>query len=468
MDNIFDIIIIGAGPGGYVAAIKAAKLGSRVAVIEEDRVGGTCLNRGCVPTKAMLHASSLYTEMKESTRFGIFASGIDFDYGKIMEYKNDTVNKLCQGVEQLFKSNKITLIKGKAVLEKDKSVSVISDSGKVSYKADKVILASGSKPSLLPIPGIEMEGVMTSDELFHLTEVPKSLIIIGGGVIGTEFASIFSALGSKVTILEALPNILGNIDKDITQNLKLIMKKCGVDIHTSVNVKKIEKNGENLCCTYIEKEKEIEICAQYILCAAGRIPNTEGLFGEGVNLSMERGRVIVDEKFRTDMDGVYAIGDLIKGMQLAHLASAQGICLAEELAGHKRSINLSVIPSCIYTEPEIAVIGISEADAKEKGFSVKVGKFITNANSKSVISKEERGIIKIIADEKTEEILGAHMMCARATDMIGEFGTAITNKMTVCELLKSMRAHPTYNEGVGEALEEVFGSAIHVAPKVKL
>ena len=243
MDNIFDIIIIGAGPGGYVAAIKAAKLGSRVAVIEEDRVGGTCLNRGCVPTKAMLHASSLYTEMKESTRFGIFASGIDFDYGKIMEYKNDTVNKLCQGVEQLFKSNKITLIKGKAVLEKDKSVSVISDSGKVSYKADKVILASGSKPSLLPIPGIEMEGVMTSDELFHLTEVPKSLIIIGGGVIGTEFASIFSALGSKVTILEALPNILGNIDKDITQNLKLIMKKCGVDIHTSVNVKKIEKNA---------------------------------------------------------------------------------------------------------------------------------------------------------------------------------------------------------------------------------
>ena len=466
--NIFDMIIIGAGPGGYVAAIKAAKSGFKVAVIEEDRVGGTCLNRGCIPTKVMLHASSLYSELKESERFGIFSSGVSFDYKKIMEYKNETVDKLCQGVEQLFKSNRITLIKGKATLEKDRSVSVVSESGKESYKADKVILATGSKPALPPISGIESEGVVTSDELFKLTEIPKRLIIIGGGVIGTEFASVFSALGTEVTILESLPNILGNIDKDITQNLKLIMKKRGVDIHTSVNVKKIEKDDEELCCIYTEKDKDVEIRAECILCAAGRIPNTEGLFGEGVDLSMEKGRIIVDEKFKTDMDGVYAIGDLIKGMQLAHLASAQGICLIEELAGHERSIELSVVPSCIYTEPEIAVIGISESEAKENGIPVKVGKFIMNANSKSVISKEERGIIKIIADERTEKIIGAHMMCARATDMIGEFGSAITNRMTVSDLLKCMRAHPTYNEGVGEALEEVYGSAIHVVPKIKL
>ena len=368
----------------------------------------------------------------------------------------------------MFKSNRITLIKGKATLEKDRSVSVVSESGKESYNADKVILATGSKPALPPISGIESEGVVTSDELFKLTEIPKRLIIIGGGVIGTEFASVFSALGTEVTILESLPNILGNIDKDITQNLKLIMKKRGVDIHTSVNVKKIEKDDEELCCIYTEKDKDVEIRAECILCAAGRIPNTEGLFGEGVDLSMEKGRIIVDEKFKTDMDGVYAIGDLIKGMQLAHLASAQGICLIEELAGHERSIELSVVPSCIYTEPEIAVIGISESEAKENGIPVKVGKFIMNANSKSVISKEERGIIKIIADERTEKIIGAHMMCARATDMIGEFGSAITNRMTVSDLLKSMRAHPTYNEGVGEALEEVYGSAIHVVPKIKL
>ncbi len=468
MENVFDIIVIGAGPGGYVAAIKSAKMGFKTAIVEERRVGGTCLNRGCIPTKAMLHASSLYRELKESERFGIFSSNIGFEYGKIMEYKTDTVNKLCQGVEQLLKSNKVTLIQGKAVLEKDRTVTVTSDSNTEIYKADKIVLATGSKPSLLPIPGIDSEGVMTSDDLFNLTEAPESLVIIGGGVIGVEFASIFSSLGTKVTILEALPNILGNIDKDITQNLKLILKKRGVDIHTSVKVQKIEKNGNELICTYTEKEKDIEIKGQYVLCAAGRIPNTDGLFGEGVSISTERGRVITDEGFKTDIDGVYAIGDLIKGMQLAHLASAQGICLIEELAGHERSIDLSIVPSCIYTEPEIAVVGMSEAEAKEKGISIKTGKFIMTANSKSVISQEERGFIKIIADEKTKEVLGAHMMCARATDMIGEFGNAIANRLTVPQLLKAMRAHPTYNEGVGEALEEVFDAAIHVAPKIKL
>ncbi len=468
MENVFDIIVIGAGPGGYVAAIKSAKMGFKTAIVEERRVGGTCLNRGCIPTKAMLHASSLYRELKESKRFGIFSSNIGFEYGKIMEYKTDTVNKLCQGVEQLLKSNKVTLIQGKAVLEKDRTVTVTSDSNTEIYKADKIVLATGSKPSLLPIPGIDSEGVMTSDDLFNLTEAPESLVIIGGGVIGVEFASIFSSLGTKVTILEALPNILGNIDKDITQNLKLILKKRGVDIHTSVKVQKIEKSGNELICTYTEKEKDIEIKGQYVLCAAGRIPNTDGLFGEGVSISTERGRVITDEGFKTDIDGVYAIGDLIKGMQLAHLASAQGICLIEELAGHERSIDLSIVPSCIYTEPEIAVVGMSEAEAKEKGISIKTGKFIMTANSKSVISQEERGFIKIIADEKTKEVLGAHMMCARATDMIGEFGNAIANRLTVPQLLKAMRAHPTYNEGVGEALEEVFDAAIHVAPKIKL
>ncbi len=468
MENVFDIIVIGAGPGGYVAAIKSAKMGFKTAIVEERRVGGTCLNRGCIPTKAMLHASSLYRELKESERFGIFSSNIGFEYGKIMEYKTDTVNKLCQGVEQLLKSNKVTLIQGKAVLEKDRTVTVTSDSNTEIYKADKIVLATGSKPSLLPIPGIDSEGVMTSDDLFNLTEAPESLVIIGGGVIGVEFASIFSSLGTKVTILEALPNILGNIDKDITQNLKLILKKRGVDIHTSVKVQKIEKSGNELICTYTEKEKDIEIKGQYVLCAAGRIPNTDGLFGEGVSISTERGRVITDEGFKTDIDGVYAIGDLIKGMQLAHLASAQGICLIEELAGHERSIDLSIVPSCIYTESEIAVVGMSEAEAKEKGISIKTGKFIMTANSKSVISQEERGFIKIIADEKTKEVLGAHMMCARATDMIGEFGNAIANRLTVPQLLKAMRAHPTYNEGVGEALEEVFDAAIHVAPKIKL
>lgn len=468
MNNVFDIIIIGAGPGGYVAAVKAAKLGFKTAVIEEDKVGGTCLNRGCVPTKAMLHSAELYKKMKESEKFGIISSHTEFDYKKIMEYKDDTVNKLCQGVEILLKSNKIALIKGKAVLESDRTVKVVDGLTSETYTADRIVLATGSKPWLLPIPGIESEGVVTSDDIFKFEEVPESIVIIGGGVIGIESAFIFSGLGTKVTILEAFSNILGKIDKDIVQNLKLILKKRGVDIHTSVNVKNIEKISDRLVCTYTEKNKDVKAEAQYILCAAGRIPNTEGLFGEGVNMSTEKGRVVVNERFETDMEGVYAIGDLIKGMQLAHLASAQGICLMEELAGEKRSIDLSVVPSCIYTEPEIASVGMTEAEAEEKGIAVRTGKYIMTSNCKSVISNEERGFIKIVADEKTGEILGASMMCARATDMIGEFGVAVANKFKVAQLLKSMRAHPTYNEGVGEALEEVFGTAIHVAPKVKL
>lgn len=469
MENLFDIVVIGAGPGGYVAAIKAAKEGLKVAVIEEKRVGGTCLNKGCIPTKAMLHASSLYREIKESERYGIFASEVGFDYSKIMDYKSETVDKLCQGVEQLFKANKITLINGKGILEKDNSMTVIYEDQKEEViKANKIILATGSKPSLLPIPGIDNEGVVTSDEMFHLEKAPEKLVIIGGGVIGVEFASVFASLGSEVTILEALPNILDNLDKDVSQNLKLILKKRGIDIHTSVKVQKIEKTEKGLTCTYIEKDKEINVEADLLLCAAGRTPNTDGLFGKDVNIITERGRVVVNEKFETNIPDVYAIGDLIKGMQLAHLASAQGICLIEEIVGHKPSINLSVVPSCIYTEPEIAAVGISENKAKELGLNIKVGKFMMAANGKSLITKEERGFVKIVADENTKEILGATMMCARATDMIGEFTTAIANKFTVDQLLKSMRAHPTYNEGIGEALEEVFSSAIHVAPKMKL
>lgn len=467
MENNFDVIVVGAGPGGYVAALKAAKLGLKTAVMEERRVGGTCLNRGCIPAKAMIHASSLYREIKEAEVYGISVTGVSYDYGRILAYKQDVIDKLCQGVEHLFKTNSVTYINSKGVLEKDGSITVADGENKGSYKAKSVILATGSKPSLIPIPGLDSKGVLTSDELFQLEEVPESLAIIGGGVIGVEFASVFAALGAKVTILEALPNVVANMDKDISQNLKLILKKRGIDIHTSVSVSKVEKEGESLVCTYVEKEKELKIQSQYVLCAVGRVPNIDGLFGGGVALEMERGRVVVDEHFKTSMDGVYAIGDLIKGMQLAHLASAQGICLVEELANHTRSIDLNIVPGCVYTEPEIASVGITEAEAKEKGIEINTGKFMMSANGKSLISKEERGFVKIVADKQSKVVLGAQMMCARATDMIGEFGTAVANRLTVEQLLKAMRAHPTYNEAVGEALEDVFGEAIHSVPKKK-
>ena len=448
MSEKYDVIVIGAGPGGYVAAIKAAKLGFKTAVIEAREAGGTCLNRGCIPAKAMIHASTLYREIKEADRFGISASDVTYDFEKILEYKEQTTGQLVQGVEQLLQANGVTRYYGKGTLFEGKKVKITGNEEQ-SVEAENIILASGSKPLILPIRGMDLPRVLTSDELFKLSEVPKSLVIIGGGVISVEFATVYSALGSKVTILEAMPRLVPNMDKEIAQNLKLILKKRGVESHTSAAVQGVYMEGDTCVCTFVEKEKEQTVEAEYVLCAVGR------------------GRVLVNDKFESSIPGVYAIGDLIFGAQLAHAASAQGIVVAEQLAGKEPSVNLDVVPGCVYTDPEIASAGITEDAAKEQGIKVKTGKFIMSANGKSLITKEERGFIKIVADEETDVILGAQMMCARATDMIGEFVTAIANKMTVAQLLKGMRAHPTYNEGIGEALEEAEGGAIHVVPKKK-
>lgn len=463
----YDIIVIGAGPGGYVAAIKAAKEGLHTAIVEEGRVGGTCLNRGCIPAKAMIHAASLYREMKEGERFGITASEISYDYGRILKYKEETTDKLCQGVEGLLKANGVNFLPGKGMLKEGKKVRVANEEGEEIYEADKIILATGSKPLILPIPGMELPGVITSDELFRLEEMPESLVIIGGGVISVEFASAFADLGCKVTIVEALPRLIPNMDKEISQNLKMILKKRGIHIHTSASVQCVEKEGGLYTCVFTEKEKEIRASARYVLCAAGRCPNTEGLFSEGAEPEMERGRVVADENFCTSIEGVYAIGDIVKGMQLAHLASVQGIYAVEKILGKEPSVDLGAVPGCVYTNPEIASVGLTEDEAKEQGIGIKTGKFIMSANGRSLITQEDRGFIKVIAESGTDVIVGAQMMCARATDMIGEFVTAVANKMTVQELLKGMRAHPTYNEGVAEALEDILGEAIHVMPRKK-
>lgn len=467
MGERFDVIVIGGGPGGYVAAIKTAKAGFKTAVIENRRVGGTCLNRGCIPAKAMVHASSIYREMKESAVFGVEASEVSYDYHKILEYKEDTTDKLCQGIEQLLKANGVTLISGKGTLEKGKTVRVVSQEGEVCYEAEKIILAAGSKPLILPIPGLELPGVLTSDELFRLEEAPESLVIIGGGVISVEFASVYANLGCKVTIVEAMPRLIPNMDKEISQNLKMILKKRGIDIHTSAAVQRVEEEDGQYACVFVEKEKEVRVSAQYVLCAVGRCPNTEGLFGEGVQPAMERGRVVVDEDFRTSIEGVYAIGDLVKGMQLAHLASAQGVYVAERLMGKEPAIDVHTVPGCVYTDPEIASVGMMEDEAKEQGIAVKTGKFIMSANGKSLITKEERGFVKVIVEAETDVIVGAQLMCARATDMIGELVTAVVNRLTVQQLLRGMRAHPTYNEAIAEALEDAVGEAVHIMPKKK-
>lgn len=467
MGQHYDVMVIGAGPGGYVAAIRAAKLGLHVAVVEEDRAGGTCLNRGCIPAKAMIHAAETYRSAREADQFGVESGRVSFDYGKILAYKEETTDALVQGVEQLLAGNGVDRLAGKGTLLAGKKVRVTTEEKEEVYAADHIILAAGSKPLLLPIPGMDLPGVLTSDGLFRLQECPESLAIIGGGVISVEFATAFAGLGTKVTILEALPRLVPNLDKEISQNLKMILKKRGVDIHTSASVQEVAEEDGRYVLRFTEKEQKREVSARYVLCAVGRVPNTEGLFAEDALPDMERGRVLVDEKFETSIPGVYAIGDLIFGMQLAHTASAQGTVVAEHLAGKSASVDLSVVPSCVYTDPEIASVGLTEEDAKEQGIPVRVGKFIMSANGKSLISREERGFVKILAAEESGVILGAQMMCARATDMIGELATAVANGLTAKQLLRGMRAHPTYNEGIGEALEELEGGAIHVMPRRK-
>ncbi len=465
MSEKFDLIVIGAGPGGYVAAIKAAQLGMKTAVVESREVGGTCLNRGCIPTKALIHAAELYSEMKSLEEIGLYAEGISYDIKKIHQRKDEVLNQIRSGILSLFKSNKITLINGKGTILSEGRVEVKTAEERVEYEAAKILIAAGSVPSRPPIPGLDLENVITSDELLSMNDrIYNNLVIIGGGVIGVEFASVYSALGARVTIIEALDRILPNMDKEISQNLKMILKKRGVDIHTSAKVEKITME-DGLKCYYEEKEKVQCVPCDGVLVAIGRKPNTAGLFAEGVSVQMDRGSILVDEKFETSMKNVYAIGDAIKGIQLAHVASAQGINAVMGMAGKKGEINLDLVPSCIYTSPEIASVGIDADEAKRRGISAKCGKFIMSANGKSVISREERGFVKVVAEEGSNQIIGAQMMCARATDMISEFTTAIANGLTLEQMLSAMRPHPTYNEGVTEALEAVEGNSIHTAPR---
>ncbi|MEE0510421.1 MAG: dihydrolipoyl dehydrogenase [Peptococcaceae bacterium] len=468
MDNHYELIVVGAGPGGYVAAIKAAKLGIRTAVVEEREVGGTCLNRGCIPAKAMIHAATLYEEMKDAEQFGIMADNVRFDYEKIIDYKQGVITQLVGGVEQLFKGNGVDVIRGRGVLHANKEVHVTAPDGAVTiYTADNIILAAGSKPVVLNIPGMKLPGVISSDELFKLRERPDSIAIIGGGVIGVEFANAFSYFGTKVTIIEGMDRILPNMDREISQNLKMIMKKRGVDIYTNAMVKGLEEDGELTAVHFVQKDEEKSVSAQYVLCSVGRGPNTKGLFAEDAMPDMERGRILVDEHFQSSIPGVYAIGDCVIGMQLAHTASAQGIVTVEHLAGKEGSIDLDVVPACVYTNPEIASVGITEDEAKTTGLDVIVGKYIMGGNGKSLITREDRGFIKVVARADDHRLVGAQMMCARATDMISEMAVAIANNMTAEQMVKAIRPHPTYNEGVGEAVEELLGEAIHVMPKKK-
>ena len=464
----YQLIVIGAGPGGYEAAIRAAQLGLTTALIERRDVGGTCLNRGCIPTKAMLHSAQLYREAANFELFGLHTENTSFDWAKVHQRKNDVVVKLRTGIEQLIKANKIDFFNNSASILGKNDVQL--DQGEV-IRGENILIATGSVPARPPIPGLDLPNVVTSDELLddpHFTQadsLAKEILIIGGGVIGVEFASVFSSFGCHVTIVEAMERILPTMDREISQSLNMVLKKRGVSIHTGAMVEKLEQDENGLVCHFTEKGKAQAVPAQQVLVAIGRRPNIQGLFAEGFEVACERGRIVTDENFRTSVDSIYAIGDVTSKIQLAHMASAQGICAVHIIAGQKPPIDLRYVPGCIYTDPEIASVGITEDEAKQQGIPVKKGKFLMTGNGRSLIDEQERGFIKVLAHQETDVILGAQLMCSRATDIVAELAPAIVNGLTCAQLAGVIRPHPTFCEGVTEAVEDVHAMAIHLAPK---
>lgn len=457
----YDLIVIGAGPGGYVAAIKAAQLGMTVALIESNQVGGTCLNRGCIPTKALLHSAKILREIKNAGKKGIHINEIQINMEEIYATKDKVVEELVQGVKGLVKANKIELIYGLAKILKSGIVEVAG----IVYEAKKIILATGSKPVRPPIPGIDLPDVLTSNELLAQPNNYKKLTIIGGGVIGVEFATIFNELGCEVTIIETVENLLPNFDNEISKKIAVVLKKQGIKIAVKSIVKEISKN-QDLTCTFTTKGKERTVSSDAVLIATGRKANYEGIVASDLDMKIENQTIWVDESFETTIKGIYAVGDVAsRGMQLAHVASAQGVNAVLTMNQKPVEYNLDVIPACVYTTPEIASVGVDEVEASKRGISVKIGKYSMAGNGKTKIAGTSLGFIKVIADAQSEKIIGAQLMCEHATDMISEFTTAIVNGLTIKEVSAIVHPHPTYNEAVGEAYENLLGDGIHTIPK---
>lgn len=462
MEYNYDLIVIGSGPGGYVSAIKASKLGMRVIIIEGDEIGGTCLNRGCIPTKSLLHSSNLYHMSKNIEEFGVYVNDVSFDLAKIMERKDKVVSTTREGIITLLKANNVNITKGFATIINNNTVIVNKNE---SITGKNILIATGAKSFIPNIKGHELEDVVTSDLLLSKNDkLYEHLLIIGGGVIGVEFATIYKELGSEVTIIEAMDRILPTMDREISTTISMSLKKKGVTILPRAKVCEIKKD-DTLHCVYEIGERKERIVANGILIATGRKANTEGLFGESFHLNMDGNFIKVDSNFQTSVKGIYAIGDVTCGKQLAHVATAQGIVAVEHMCNKISTINLELVPSCIYTNPEVAVVGLSKEEAKDMGIEVKVGKYPLHGNCKTMISGDERGYIKVILDVGTNRIIGSEIVCARATDMIGELALAITSGMKGEDIGRIIRAHPTYYEGITEAIEDISGSAIHMIPK---
>ena len=469
-DTHYTIAIIGAGPGGYVAAIRAAQLGAKVAIVEKQYLGGTCLNVGCIPSKAMLHVAEVKHSLESLDDLGIhLTSAPTFDMSKAVAFKDKVVKRMTNGVGVLMKGNNVDVYDGLGTVDASRTVTVTkADGSTAQFSADKIILATGSIPLMPPFPGIDGRNVINSDTCWNLPQVPESVICVGGGVIGIELACMFNALGSNVTVVEMLPNVLAPVDEEVRRLLVRILTKRGIAIVTNAKVESLTDEGKLKKVTASAEKGQQTFTGEYVLMAVSRSANTSGLerlMEQG--LDNERGRVRVNERMETNLPGIYAIGDLIHGAGLAHVASMEGEVAVDNALGHVTKMDYNVVPNPIYTFPEVAFIGLTEAQAKEQYPDARVERFPWTAIGKAVAMGDTEGFTKVILG-KYDEILGAHIIGPDATNLISEYSVAMRGELTADEIIETIHPHPTLSEGLREAVLAAEGRPIHIPPKKQL
>jgi len=460
----FDSIIIGSGPAGYVCAIRAAQLGLKVCCIEKSNtLGGTCLNIGCIPSKSLLHASQAYDQAKNYETMGISFSDVSFDLNKIMQSKDDSINKLTGGVNFLFKKNKITHKKGFAKIINNNEVEVSNNTNSEVVRAKNIVIATGSEPSIPSEVLIDEKNILSSTGALSLDKVPSHLVIIGAGYIGLEMGSVWSRLGSKVTVIEYEDHILPNMDREVAKNFQKILIKQGFDFKLSTSFNKVIKQNDKLSVQIENDGQTLEVDCDKILISMGRKPYSYGLNLENIGVELDKsGFIQTNRKFQTSLNNIYAIGDCKIGPMLAHKASEEGVAVAEILAGQAGQVNYDTIPSVIYTFPEVASVGKTEEELKKLSIQYKVGKFPFTANAKATVMQETEGFVKIISDSQTDEVLGVHIVGADAGNLIGELVVAMEFGASAEDLARTCHAHPTLTESIKEAALNVDKSSIHI------
>ncbi len=461
----YDVLIVGSGPGGYVAAIRASQLGLKTAVVERESLGGVCLNWGCIPTKSLLKSAQVYEYLKHAQEYGITVDGkVSPDFEKVIERSRTVAEGMSKGVQFLFKKNKIETITGTGRLKSKGVVEVTDEKGKKQeVNADHIILATGARSKELPNLKQDGKKIIGYREAMTLPKFPKSMVVVGSGAIGSEFANFYASMGTQVTLVEFLPNVVPVEDEEVSKQLERAFKKMKMKVMTSSTVESVDTSGD-LCKVQIKTEKgNKEVEAEIVLSAVGVTPNTEDIGLKSMDIKTEKGKIEVDEFYRTSAEGVYAIGDIVGGPALAHVASSEGILCVEKIAGHNpQPMDYNNVPGCTYTSPEVASVGYTEKGAKEAGYTIKVGKFPFTASGKAAAANAKEGFIKLIFDEKYGELLGAHMIGANVTEMIAEIVVARKLETTGQEMIKSVHPHPTMSEAIMEAAAAAYDEVIHI------